>query len=45
MIPFKVENIEPSHVVDTTNVDVEVDFLPSLDYDEPITSLIIALNK
>ena len=45
MIPFLVEKIEPSNVVDTTNVDVEVDFLPAMEYDEPMFALMMELNK
>tara|TARA_B110000037_G_scaffold194733_1_gene230636 strand:+ start:2590 stop:3588 length:999 start_codon:yes stop_codon:yes gene_type:complete len=44
-IPFLVEKCEPSNIVDTTNVDVEVDFLPAMNYDNTITSLLIELNK
>ena len=44
-IPFLVEKCEPSNVVDTTDVDVEVDFLPALDYDNGLTALLIELNK
>ena len=45
MIPFKVEHLEPSNVISIANVDIKVDFLESLPYQDPMESLLIELNK
>ena len=44
-LPFIVEKCEPANVVDTTNVDVHVDFLPAMKYDDGLSALLIELNK
>lgn len=45
MIPFRVEKLEPSNVVNILNVDVEVDFLESMPYEDPMEALLVELNK
>lgn len=45
MIPFIVEELEPSNVIGISNVDIEVDFLESLPYEDPMEALLIELNK
>ena len=45
MIPFIVEKCEPSDVVNINDVDVQIDFLPSLEYTDPIVALLIHLNE
>ena len=45
MIPFIIEELEPSNVISICNVDIEVDFLDSLPYQEPMEALLIELNK
>ena len=45
MIPFRIEELEPSNVIAIANVDIEVDFLESLPYEDPMEALLIELNK
>jgi hypothetical protein len=45
MIPFRVEVLEPSNVIDITDIDINVDFLESLPYEDVMEALIIELNK
>lgn len=45
MIPFKIEYLEPSNVISIADVDIEVDFLDCLNYEDPMESLLIELNK
>ena len=45
MIPFRVEYLEPSNVISIADVEIEVDFLDSLPYEDPMESLLIELNK
>ena len=45
MVPFIVEELEPSNVIDITNVDLPFDFSQCLEYDDPMESLIIKLNN
>ena len=45
MIPFRIEHLEPSNVISIANVDIKVDFLDSLPYEDPMESLLIEVNK
>ena len=45
MIPFRIEYLEPSNVVSIADVEIEVDFLDSLPYEDPMESLLIELNR
>ena len=45
MIPFRIEELEPSNVIAISDVDIEVDFLDSLPYEDPMEALLIELNK
>lgn len=45
MIPFRIEELEPSNVIGISDVDIEVDFLDSLPYEDPMEALLIELNK
>lgn len=45
MIPFRIEYLEPSNVVSIADVEIEVDFLDSLPYEDPMEALLIELNK
>lgn len=45
MIPFRVEKAEPSNVVETINVNVEVDFLPALEYESEMDAIKFELNS
>lgn len=45
MIPFRVEVLEPSNIIDITDIDINVDFLESLPYEDAMEALLIELNK
>ena len=45
MIPFRIEELEPSNVINIINVDLQIDFLESLPYNDPVEALLIELNK
>ena len=45
MIPFRIESLEPSNVINIADVDIKVDFLESLPYEDSMESLLIELNK
>ena len=45
MIPFRIEELEPSNVINIANVDIKVDFLESLPYEDPMEALLVELNK
>ena len=45
MIPFRIEYLEPSNVINIVNVDIEVDFLTSLVYTNAMESLLVELNN
>jgi len=45
MIPFRIEALEPSNIINITDIDIIVDFLDSLPYEDPMEALLIELNK
>lgn len=45
MIPFRIESLEPSNVINIADVDIKVDFLESLSYENSMEALLIELNR
>ena len=45
IIPFVITEIFPSNVIDVTNIDLEIDFDECLQYDDPVSAVLMYLHN